>query len=207
MKKLGGGAPRHMKAEQSRAGGRRPPASGGGQPSAAGSLLRLALLFVASVLVGVYVLPRLVTRSGPMVGKLSPPVTVIVAHNGDEGARMNLASLRGKPVVLDFWATWCGPCAVQAPIFDRVARRYRDKGVTFIGVNVGEDAEIASAYAKRKNLSYLIAVDGDGLDASSAFGVTTLPTVVVIDKDGKVVEQLSRVVYEDELAGMIDRAL
>src|SRR5829696_458094 len=55
------------------------------------------------------------------------------------GEKLTLSALRGKPVVLDFWATWCGPCQMTAPIVNTVSQRYRDKGLVVIGVNVDDD--------------------------------------------------------------------
>jgi thiol-disulfide isomerase/thioredoxin len=140
-----------------------------------------------------------------MVGKPAPDVTLPVAANGDDGARMQISSFKGQPVVLDFWATWCGPCNVQAPILDRVARRYEKRGVVVLGINAGEPPELARSFASKKGLSYPILID-DG-SAQQAYGVGSLPSLVVIGKDGKVLAYLTGVIDEGSLDEIVAASL
>ena len=141
-----------------------------------------------------------------MVGKVAPDLTMPVVANGDPGARMQLAELRGHAVILDFWATWCGPCALQAPILDRIARRHQKKGLVVLGVNVDDPPDIARAYASKKGLSYPIVTD-DARDASGLYGVDKLPSLVVIDKQGKVVAYLTGLIDEASLDEVVAAAL
>ena len=83
----------------------------------------IAVLLGLSALFGLAVMPRLAPGGGAMRGKPAPDVSLPVVANGDPGARMQISDFKGKPVVLDFWATWCGPCLIQAPILDRISRR------------------------------------------------------------------------------------
>jgi cytochrome c biogenesis protein CcmG/thiol:disulfide interchange protein DsbE len=166
----------------------------------------IAILIALSALFGLAILPRLVPSGGGMVGSMAPDVTLPVVANGDPGARMQLAELRGRPVVLDFWATWCGPCALQAPILDRIARRHEKKGLVVLGVNVDDGPEIARAYAAKKGLSYPIVVD-ESRDASGRYGVDKLPSLVVIDKQGRIVAYLTGLVDEASLDEVISAAL
>lgn len=165
----------------------------------------IVVLIALSALFGLAVMPRLGV-SGSMVGKPAPDVTFPVAANGDPGARMQLASLRGKPVVLDFWATWCGPCAVQAPILDRIARRHAKRGLVVLGVNVDDPPETARAYAAQKGLSYPIVTDPSRA-AASRYGVQQLPSLVVIDKEGRVVAYLTGIVDEASLDEIVAATL
>ncbi|WP_438007036.1 TlpA disulfide reductase family protein [Sorangium sp. So ce321] len=166
----------------------------------------LAVLIALSALIGLVVLPRLSPGAGGMVGTDAPDVTLPVAANGEPGARMQLAELKGQPVVLDFWATWCGPCAVQAPILDRIARRYEKKGLVVLGVNVDDPPHVASQYALKKGLSYPILID-DEKDASARYGVDKLPSLVVIDRQGKVAAYLTGVIDEASLSEIIAATL
>src|SRR5271165_1335001 len=81
----------------------------------------IAVLIGLSALFGVAIRPRLVLQGGGMVGKPAPALSLPVVANGAPGARMNVADLKGHAVLLDFWASWCGPCAMEAPVVDHLA--------------------------------------------------------------------------------------
>ena len=156
----------------------------------------IAVLLALSALFGLAILPRLVPHGGGMIGKPAPDLTLPVAANGEIGSQMRLADLKGHPVLLDFWASWCGPCAIEAPVIDRVARRYGKRGLVVMGVNVDDGAEVIKAYASQKGLSYPMVIDV-GKQASKMYQVDKLPSLVVIDRQGNVLAFLT---------GMIDKA-
>lgn len=158
------------------------------------------------VLGAIAVLPRIVAGGGPLEGKPAPDASFAVVANGDEGARMALGALKGHPVVLDFWATWCGPCAMQAPILDRIARRYQKQGLIVLGVNVDDPPELARSYAAKKGLSYPIVIDASRA-SSKSYDVDKLPSLVVIDREGNVVKYLTGVVDEASLDEVIAATL
>jgi thiol-disulfide isomerase/thioredoxin len=166
----------------------------------------IAVLLGLSVLFGLAILPRLSPRDAGLRGKPAPEVSVPIVANADPGVRMALSDLSGQAVVLDFWATWCGPCAMQAPVLERVARRHRDKGLVVIGINVDEPAEVAREYALRKGLSFPIALD-EGARAQRSYRVQSLPCLVVIDRKGKVVAYVNGPVDESGLEEMVAAAL
>src|SRR5262249_12052503 len=150
----------------------------------------IAVLIALSALFGVAIRPRLVPQGGGMVGKEAPDLSLPVAANGAPGTRMTVSGLRGHPILLDFWASWCGPCAMEAPVIDRVARRFEKKGLVVMGVNVDDPPEIIRGYASRKGLSYPMVVD-EGKQASLKYGVEKLPSLVVIDRQGQVLAVLT----------------
>lgn len=158
------------------------------------------------VLFAIALLPRLLTATSALEGKPAPGASFAVVANGDAGARMDLASLKGHPVVLDFWATWCGPCAMQAPILDRIARRYEKQGLVVLGVNVDDPPEVARSYAAKKKLSYPIVIDASRA-SSQRYDVDKLPSLVVIDREGRVVKYLTGVVDEASLDEVIAATL
>ncbi len=103
------------------------------------------------------------------------------------GEEVSLASLTGKVVLLDFWATWCGPCKAAMPEMQKIADDYKDKGVVVYGVNVWEKKEdAAKKYIESKGFTYPTLLSGD--DLAKAYGITGIPTLVVIGKDGKITE-------------------
>ncbi|HLM73310.1 MAG TPA: TlpA disulfide reductase family protein [Polyangiaceae bacterium] len=166
----------------------------------------IAVLIALSALFGLAIMPRLAPGGGKMVGKPAPDVTMPVVANGDPGARMRLSDLKGSAVVLDFWATWCGPCAVQAPILDRIARRHKKRGLVVLGVNVDDPPDVAREFAEKKGLSYPIVTD-PSREASMQYGVDKLPSLIVINKEGKVIAFLTGIVDEAALDEVISAAL
>ena len=101
------------------------------------------------------------------------------------GKEVTLASLKGQVVLLDFWATWCGPCKAAMPSIQKIHDDYKGKGVTVLGVNTWEKKEDgAKKYMESKGFNYGCLLRGD--DLATAYGVTGIPTLVVVGKDGKV---------------------
>lgn len=194
----------------SRSGASRLGRGGGGGGAEKGGLVgrygTIVALVLASALIGAGLLPQIFPKAGPMVGKPVPELSLPIAYNGEPGSRFSLSELRGSAVVIDFWASWCGPCAIQAPILERVSQKYKDKGVVVLGVSVDDPPAVARAYAAKKGLTYPIATD-DELRASALFDVQKLPTLVVIDKNGHVVAQLSRIVDESTLDDLLGKAM
>ena len=106
---------------------------------------------------------------------------------GLDGKEVSLASLKGKVVLLDFWATWCGPCKAAMPTIQKLHDEYASKGAVILGVNTWEQkADAAKDYMASKKFTYGCLLKGD--DLAAAYGIKGIPTLVVIGKDGKVVE-------------------
>ena len=166
----------------------------------------LIALVAAVVLVLLAVLPRAGFDRHALVGKPAPDFSLEVVHNGEPGAKMQLSSLKGHPVVLDFWATWCGPCQVEAPILSRVAERYKDRGLVVVGVNTSDKPGLASVFATKKQLRYPIVFDNDG-EAGHAYAVESLPTLVIVGKDGTVRAVRSGIVDENALDALVGAEL
>jgi cytochrome c biogenesis protein CcmG/thiol:disulfide interchange protein DsbE len=167
----------------------------------------IAVLIGLSALFGLAILPRLAMgQGGGIIGKAAPDFTLAVAANGDPGARMQLAELKGRPVIIDFWSSSCGPCAVQAPILDRLARKYEGRGLVVLGVNVDDPPALAKEYARRKGLSYPILVD-DSDQATALYKISLLPSLVIIDRKGNVTQFLTGLVDEPSLDDAIASAL
>ncbi len=145
-------------------------------------------LVLLSVLIGSTVLPRLFPAGGKLVNQPAPDFTLPVVSGGEPGARIRLSQLQGSVVILDFWATWCKPCAPQSQILEKLARSHPNDLIV-VGVNVDDEPAQARGYARKLGLSYPIVVDETG-EVQSAYGASTLPTVVVIDKQGKLAEYI-----------------
>jgi thiol-disulfide isomerase/thioredoxin len=118
----------------------------------------------------------------PLQGKPAPPIKLSLL---DEGT-LDLADHQGKNVViLDFWASWCGPCRQGLPIASEVAKEFQDKNVVFFAVNIGESAEVAKAFLAQTGLDFPVALDLNR-EAQQKYQANSIPKTVIIGKDGIV---------------------
>jgi len=117
-----------------------------------------------------------------MQGKPAPALVVKEWMNSKP---LTLADLKGKIVVLDFWATWCGPCLAAIPHTNELARKYADKGVVIIGVCAMRGAEKMAATVKSKGIAYPVAADETGATVE-AYKVDSFPDYHIIDRKGNL---------------------
>jgi tetratricopeptide (TPR) repeat protein/thiol-disulfide isomerase/thioredoxin len=121
-------------------------------------------------------------RGDAIVGRPAPDFTL----KDLDGRDVQLTSLKGKVVVLDFWATWCGPCRLEIPIIERIYKQYGKKGVAVLGVNEQESGDIVRKYVERNKISYPVLLTSGDSSVIGAYGAHALPTVAVVDKNGIV---------------------
>lgn len=116
-----------------------------------------------------------------LVGKPAPDITLPLTS----GKEFRLADHRGEIVILDFWASWCGPCLQVMPQVDRVAREFADDNVRLVAINLEESAERVKATLDRLKLETVVALDKNGRVAER-YGASAIPQTVIIDRQGKV---------------------
>ena len=102
-----------------------------------------------------------------------------------DGKVYTLESLKGRPVLLDFWASWCGPCKKSMPILEKLHEQYKGKGLVVLGIDVNEKRETVEKFLKTSPMPYPV-IMGDEGGIPAAYGVTAFPTFVMIGADGKI---------------------
>jgi cytochrome c biogenesis protein CcmG/thiol:disulfide interchange protein DsbE len=177
------------------------------KPKPSGSPLTVALVVGGALLVGVLALPKF--SSDGLVGSQPKDFALprLETLGGGSAERpVRLSDLAGKAVILDFWASWCRPCREQAPIVDGVARSLSGRGLVALGIVTGDNPEAARRFLAEHPVHYPSVFDEQN-EASRAFGVQGLPTIVALDRAGRVVAIRREVVREAELLGIAEAAL
>ncbi len=105
--------------------------------------------------------------------------------DGIDGQPLSLHDLRGHYVLLDFWATWCGPCRIEMPRLEDLQEKYADRGLEVVGINSGEPLDRVRRFLERTGYNYTMLVDPRN-EASRLYDTKYIPTLVVIDPDGEV---------------------
>ena len=105
-----------------------------------------------------------------------------------EGQTVTLSSLRGSPVMINFWASWCGPCRDEMPFLQQIYEDRDSYGVTLITVNLRESLSVITQFMQSNNLSFPVLLDTDG-SVSLNYNISGIPTTFFIDKDGIIIEK------------------
>jgi thiol-disulfide isomerase/thioredoxin len=122
----------------------------------------------------------------------------------DSGGKLHtLSEYRGKIVVLDFWATWCGPCKEIMPRMQKLHEKYKDQGVSVFGVNSWENQDPAG-FMQQKRYTYGLLLKGEQI--TEAYKVTTMPAVYMIGADGRIIYSHEGV-DDKNLSGLIEKQL
>ena len=104
------------------------------------------------------------------------------------GAAFDLASLKGKYVLVDFWATWCGPCVAEIPNVKKAFEAYKDKGFEVVGVSLDDDADALKKFIADEGLTYSMILDGeDGHGFAQKYGIFSIPTIFLLDREGVII--------------------
>jgi cytochrome c biogenesis protein CcmG/thiol:disulfide interchange protein DsbE len=137
-----------------------------------------------------------------MVNRLAPDFT-ITTFKGD---KISLKDLRGKPVVINFWASWCPPCRVEAPLLEHTWRAYKDRGVVFLGIDLQDKLEDALAYLREFNVTYPNGPDPTG-EISINYGVSGLPVTFFVSKSGMIVRRWVGAIERSVLISAIEEIM
>lgn len=104
-----------------------------------------------------------------------------------DGVADSLGNYRGKVVLMNLWATWCPPCREEMPALERLYREFGSRGLVVLGVDQGESASVAGAYARKLGITFPILLD-DGQQYGRAYAAQGLPTTIIVDRAGRIVK-------------------
>lgn len=152
---------------------------------------------------GLIVKSPVTEQSGVLrIGRSAPDLTLSLF----DGEHITLAEYKGRPVVINFWASWCVPCREEAPMLEKTWRRYRDQGVMFIGVDIQDTEDKALAFVREFNKTYPTGMDRDGR-ITLDYGVIGIPVTFFVNRDGLVVRRFVGSLREEQLVKWIDELL
>ncbi|MGH2934596.1 MAG: TlpA family protein disulfide reductase [Gaiellaceae bacterium] len=143
-------------------------------------------------------------QHAPKVGS-SAPVFTLSRLTGT--GSIDLASLRGKPVVLNFWASWCIPCKSEAQVLEQAWQRYRKQGVAFVGVDFHDVTGDARRFVGAHGLTFPMVEDGSGNVTSGRYGISQVPETYVVGRTGKIVMHIAGPITTPSFAGEFRRAV
>jgi thiol-disulfide isomerase/thioredoxin len=118
-----------------------------------------------------------------------------------EGEQLDLASYKGEVVVVNFWASWCGPCRAEAPALEATHQENKDAGVKFVGVDISDTRDGAKAFVRKYGTTYPSFFDPEGkiTHAFSSVNPSALPTTLILDRQGRVAVQFPGLVNKSRL--------
>jgi len=165
-------------------------------------MLIAAPFFILLLAAGIYLFTRPVSPKSSSSEDQAPNFTYALLS----GKKVKLSDyLAKKPVVLNFWASWCPPCRQEAPILAKTAKKYKDK-VQFLGVVINDTPQKARGFEKEFHITYPSGIDSNGA-ISTSYGVSAIPKTIFINQDGRIISEWVGAIDEKTLTGNIDKLL
>ncbi len=139
----------------------------------------------------------------PSIGDIAPDVT----SKDVNGNTVKLSDYKGKVVLIEFWATWCGPCRELTPVLNKIYEKYKDKGFVVLALTPEENTNTVKSYIKENNVTYPVLITD--MKTTRRYGVISIPASFLIGRDGRVAEKhlgITRDIVQ-ELSSWIEKLL
>ena len=150
----------------------------------------------------------LISRAGVSSGPAAPAFNFNATIEDMNGGRLNLASLKGQPLLVNLWATWCGPCKVETPELVKFSEQYRARGLRVIGISTDDTPDVVRAFAAELNVPYPMLVGLNHQEFLKSIGYEgTLPLTLFIGRDGTIRDQITGLRRVAEWERMIEALL
>lgn len=159
-----------------------------------------------AVLIGVSLVSAYMARARP--GAAGRPVALDFVLKDMNGTDVRLADLKGKPLIVNFWATWCGPCILETPELVELAAEYKSRGLAIVGISYDDTPAEIKKFAAEYKVSYPLLVGRDREDVFNAFGLADgLPMTVFIRADGTVARRVqginTKVWFQEQIESLL----
>jgi thiol-disulfide isomerase/thioredoxin len=154
------------------------------------------ILVTGALAVGLY---------GTLFAPPTPSAPVDLTFTAVDGTQVDLTALRGKVVLLDFWATWCPPCRGEVPNVVAAYNKYHDQGFEVVGVSLDQDKDGLNQFAANNGMVWPQYFDGQGWGNSLAqrFGIRSIPQMWLLDKKGRIITKDGRTDLEGQVAALL----
>lgn len=172
-----------------------------------GLLVALLLVLAGALLVGAYFLSFPNAAKKPVAAREAGPAVPDFSLEKLDGTRVSLSGLRGKVVVIDFWATWCPPCRAEMPWLVKMGQELEPKGVVFVAISEDDPPDqvpLVKEFAREVPGLEKFAVLGNP-EIESAYGVESLPTLFIVDREGRLVKSLVGSAKEEVVVRLVER--
>jgi peroxiredoxin len=162
------------------------------------------IAILALALVVVVLEPFFTSRPAKVAGPagLTGESAPVFALRDDRGSHVSLERYRGRLVVMNLWASWCPPCRAEMPDLQRLATLYAGRGIAVLGVNEGESAERARAFAEALQIRFPIWIDGNE-QYGRTYAALGLPTTIILDRRGAVVRGFDGAMTLDQMRAVV----
>jgi len=125
------------------------------------------------------------TNQQPVIGKPAPNFKL----QSLDGQSISLSDFRGKPVLINFWATWCGPCRIEMPYLQQIYEEWHGKGMVVLTINIGESSSQIKEFMQSQGLSLPVLLDKGG-SVAQKYNILGIPTTFFLDKDGVIQDKI-----------------